>query len=172
MGQWRGHEEVGRGAKAKPQNRESKRQSFFLLLCLIWVFQGFFFLIFIYWPQTDLLYWWICERLLLFSKIKLGASLVVHWLRICLPVQGTWVRFLVQEDPTCLRQMSPWATTTEPACHRACALQQEEPSQWAAWALRLESSPPLPRLDKAQGQQRRPTTAKKKERSTFVKSFK
>ena len=29
-----------------------------------------------------------------------GASLVVQWLRICLPTQGTWVRALVWEDPT------------------------------------------------------------------------
>ena len=30
-----------------------------------------------------------------------GASLVAQWLRICLPVQGTCVRALVWEDPTC-----------------------------------------------------------------------
>ena len=29
-----------------------------------------------------------------------GASLVVQWLRICLPMQGTRVRALVWEDPT------------------------------------------------------------------------
>ena len=33
-------------------------------------------------------------------KIK-GASLVAQWLRICLPMQGTQVRVLVWEDPTC-----------------------------------------------------------------------
>ena len=30
-----------------------------------------------------------------------GASLVAQWLRVCLPVQGTQVRALVWEDPTC-----------------------------------------------------------------------
>ena len=30
-----------------------------------------------------------------------GVSLVAQWLRICLPMQGTWVRALVWEDPTC-----------------------------------------------------------------------
>ena len=30
-----------------------------------------------------------------------GASLVAQWLRICLPIQGTRVRALVWEDPTC-----------------------------------------------------------------------
>ena len=29
------------------------------------------------------------------------ASLVAQWLRIRLPMQGTWVPALVQEDPTC-----------------------------------------------------------------------
>ena len=29
------------------------------------------------------------------------AALVVQWLRICLPMQETWVRSLAQEDPTC-----------------------------------------------------------------------
>ena len=32
---------------------------------------------------------------------KHWASLVVQWLRICLPRQGTRVRALVWEDPTC-----------------------------------------------------------------------
>ena len=35
------------------------------------------------------------------SKAILGASLVAQWLRICLPMQGTRVRALVWEDPTC-----------------------------------------------------------------------
>ena len=30
-----------------------------------------------------------------------GASLVAQWLRICLQMQGTRVRALVWEDPTC-----------------------------------------------------------------------
>ncbi|KAJ8782369.1 hypothetical protein J1605_010077 [Eschrichtius robustus] len=39
-----------------------------------------------------------------------GASLVAQWLRICLPMQGTRVRFLVWEDPTC-------HGATKPVCH-------------------------------------------------------
>ena len=35
------------------------------------------------------------------QKEKNRASLVVQWLRVCLPMQGTWVRGLVWEDPTC-----------------------------------------------------------------------
>ena len=164
MGQWRGCEEVVRGAKAKLQNRESRRQSFFFFFAFVFdlgfsVFKKYLFI------DPKLIYYTdeSVKDYLLLSKINLGASLVVHWLRICLPVQGTWVQFLVQEDPTCVRQLSPWATTTEPARHRACALQEEKPSQWEAWTLKLESSPPLPQLEKAQEQRQRPTTAKTKQ---------
>ena len=34
-------------------------------------------------------------------KTTRRASLVVQWLRICLPMQGTQVRALVWEDPIC-----------------------------------------------------------------------
>ena len=57
------------------------------------------------------------------NKKKLaGASLVVQSLRIRLPMQGTWVRTLVWEDPTCRRATKPmrhnyWACALEPACH-------------------------------------------------------
>ena len=37
-----------------------------------------------------------------FVKQILGTSLVVQWLRIHLPMQGTRVLSLVWEDPTCL----------------------------------------------------------------------
>ena len=39
--------------------------------------------------------------LLYIKYITPGASLVAQWLRICLPMQGTRVRALVWEDPTC-----------------------------------------------------------------------
>ena len=35
------------------------------------------------------------------KKHDQGASLVAQWLRVCLPMQGTRVRPLVWEDPTC-----------------------------------------------------------------------
>ena len=40
-------------------------------------------------------------------KKKIGISLVAQWLRIHLPMQGTWVRALVREDPTCRRVTKP-----------------------------------------------------------------
>ena len=35
------------------------------------------------------------------NKNKSRASLMIYWLRICLPMQETQVWFLVQKDPTC-----------------------------------------------------------------------
>ena len=35
------------------------------------------------------------------KNLQTGASLVAQWLRVCLPMQGTRVRALVWEDPTC-----------------------------------------------------------------------
>ena len=40
-------------------------------------------------------------------KTQPRASLVVQWLRIYLPMQGTQVRALVREDPTCRRATKP-----------------------------------------------------------------
>ena len=42
-----------------------------------------------------------CTWLSPVSRVRKRASLVAQWLRICLPMQGTRVRALVWEDPTC-----------------------------------------------------------------------
>ena len=62
-------------------------------------------------------------------------SLVVQWLRICLPMQGTWVRALVRDDPTCCGATKPlhhnyWACALEPTSHnyRACLPQLLKPA--------------------------------------------
>ena len=44
----------------------------------------------------------VCLKNLIFR-----ASLVAQWLRIYLPMQGTRVRALVREDPTCCGAMKP-----------------------------------------------------------------
>ena len=41
------------------------------------------------------------------SNVIREASLVAQWLRIRLPMQGTQVRALVREDPTCHRATKP-----------------------------------------------------------------
>ena len=61
-----------------------------------------------------------------------GTSLVGQWIRIRMPMQGTGVRSLVQEDPHTSEQLSLWATTPEAHVPRARAPQQEKPLQWEA----------------------------------------
>ena len=46
-------------------------------------------------------------RMAIIKKSTNGASLVEQWFRICLPVQGTRVRALVQEDATCRGATKP-----------------------------------------------------------------
>ena len=36
-----------------------------------------------------------------------GTTLMAWWVRICLPMQQTWVQTLVQEDSTCLGATEP-----------------------------------------------------------------
>ena len=71
-------------------------------------------------------------RALMFAKICLqnlqfGASLVAQWLRVCLPMQGTRVRAVVWEDPTCRGATEPMSHNYWACASGACAPQQERP---------------------------------------------
>ena len=70
--------------------------------------------------------WYASFHLQLRFKNEKWASLVVQWLRIRLPMQGTGVWALVQEDPTC-------RGATKPVRHNywACALQPTSHNYWA-----------------------------------------
>ena len=70
-----------------------------------------------------------------------GASLVAQWLRICLPVQGTRVRALVWEDPTCRGVAGSMSHNYWACASGACAPQQERPQQWEAHAPRWRVAP-------------------------------
>ena len=88
-------------------------------------------------------------------KIINRASLVAQWLRTHLPMQGTQVRALVWEDPTCRpRQLSPCTTTTEARAPRARAPQQEKPPQWEARAPQQRGAPTLHAATKTQCSQK------------------
>ena len=69
------------------------------------------------------------------------ASLVAQWLRICLPMQGTLVRALVWEDPTCRGVTRPVSHNYWACASGACVPQQERPRQWEARAPRWEWPP-------------------------------
>ena len=104
---------------------------------------------------------WTSRKEIHCQKIWKGTSLVVQWLGSRLPMQGTWIRALVPEDPTCRRAAKPvrhsyWACALEPASHnywspratntkahvpRARAPQQEKPPQWEACAPQRRVAP-------------------------------
>ena len=69
------------------------------------------------------------------------ASLVAQWLRICPPVQGTRVRALVREDPTCRGATGPVSHNYWACASGAGAPQQERPRQWEARAPRWRVAP-------------------------------
>ena len=64
------------------------------------------------------------------KKVTFWTSLVVQWLRICLPMKRTWVRSLVWENSA--EQLSHVLHLWKPTQRRACARQQEKPPQWVA----------------------------------------
>ena len=92
-----------------------------------------------------------------FFKQNLGTFVVVQPLRISLPVQGTQVWSLLQEDSSC------WgATKLNCGSRRAHALQQEKSPQREACAAQLDCSTRLLQPKRAHAQQRRPSAAKNK----------
>ena len=74
-------------------------------------------------------------------KSEPRASLVAQWLGICLPMQGTRVRALVWEDPTCRGATRPVSHNYWTCASGACAPQQERPRQWEARAPRWRLAP-------------------------------
>ena len=93
------------------------------------------------------------------SKLRTGASLVVRWLRICLPMQGTQVRALVWEDPTCRRATRPVRQLLSLRVWSLCSATREAAIVRGPCTT-MKSGPRLPQLDKALAQKQRPNTAK------------
>ena len=78
------------------------------------------------------------------QKSDTGTSLVVQWLRICLPVQGTWVWSLVWEDPTCneaskFAHHNSWACALEPKSCKYLSPQASKPVLPRAYAQNKRS---------------------------------
>ena len=83
------------------------------------------------------------------------ASLVVQWLRICLPMQGTRFQFLVWEDPTCLG-------ATKPEFCNYWSPSAREPVLGNKRSHHNKEKAPLKQLEEASAQQQGPSTAKNK----------
>ena len=156
--------------------KKKKFCSFFLFISL---FSHLFRLGIVHWSVIRFTNSILCHFHLIIKTIQQGTSPVAQWLRIHLPMQGTWVQSLVWEDPT-------WHGATKPMCHNywVCALEPVSHSYWAhvpqllkpvclglcsttreATAMRslcttTKSSPCSPQLEKACVQQWRPNTTK------------
>ena len=75
------------------------------------------------------------------QNLNPGASLVVQWLGVRLPMWGTRVRALVWEDPTCRGATRPVRHNYWACASGACAPQQERPWRWEARAPRWRVAP-------------------------------
>ena len=94
------------------------------------------------------------------SKILWWASLVAQWLRICLPMQGTRVRALVWEDPTCCGATKPVSYSYWACASGGCAPPQERPRHWQARAPRWRVAPALRKWRKPSHRNEDPTQPK------------
>ena len=66
------------------------------------------------------------------QKDTCRASPVLQWLRVRLSMQGTWVRALVREDPSCRGAAGPVSHGPWACASGACAPQWERTQQWQA----------------------------------------
>ena len=94
------HEKYIQEMRQDGEFKQSKTRMGCVCVCVcvcVWVY----IYIYIYiWKQMEVVEWKI-------QKLKIGTSLVVQWLGICLPLQGKQVRFLVWEDSESLRATGP-----------------------------------------------------------------
>ena len=82
------------------------------------------------------------------KKKKKRTFPMAQWLRIRLPMQGTQVRSLVQEDPTCCGATKPvrhnyWACTLQPVRHNYWSPHALEPACPNNWAHALQPLKPM-----------------------------
>ena len=94
----------------------------------------------------------------------MGASLVVQWLGVCLPMQGTRVRALVWGDPTCRGATGPVSHSYWACASGACAPQQERPWRWEARAPRWGVAPTRRSWREPSRRSEDPTQPKKKKK--------
>ena len=87
---------------------------------------------------------------------------MVQWLRICLPMQGTRVRALVWEDPTCHGATGPLEPQLLSLRVWSLCSAIREAATVRGPRTAVKSGPRSPQLEKALAQKRRPNTAKNK----------
>lgn len=94
------------------------------------------------------------------DRVHWCTCLVVQWLRLCLPMQGTQIRSLFQEDSTGQVEPSPCTTTTE----LQCSATREATAKRNPTGLNEERrvAPASPNYSKSPRSSKAPSTAKNK----------
>ena len=115
--------------------------------------------------------WWLSEKESTCQCRRPGGDLWPGKIPQDLPweVRGPQLLSLGSRAGSC----NHWAHVPQllkPVCPRACALKPENPLEWEAYALQIESSPPVPQLEKKPQQQQRPTQQSQK-RTQWIKLF-
>ena len=134
----------------------------------LWFKHKYQFLNSIHWIMTFTAAMNVSSAQILVPKYHFRASLVAQWLGICLPMQGTRVRALVWEDPTCRRATKPVSHNYWACASGACAPQRERPRQWEARAPRWRVAPARWKLEKVLVKKWRPNTVKEKKKKRQI----
>ena len=108
---------------------------------------------------------YLCSKCLSWNA-TFRTCLVVQWLRIHLPVQGTWILSLLREDSTCCVTTKPTtglaaSAATEAPASAARVTWEEKPRYWKVLQHNWRVTSTL-QLEKALRQQQRLRTAKNK----------
>ena len=94
------------------------------------------------------------------SKLRVRASLVAQWLGVCLPMQGTRVRALVWEDPTCRGATRPRVPQLLSLHVWSLCSATREAAIVRGPRTAMKSGARSPQLEKALARKWRPNTAK------------
>ena len=135
-------------------------------------------LLFIFVTRNYMKVYWVVQ------KVHLGTSLMIQWLRICLPRQGVQVWSLVREDFTCHGATKPmchnyWAHAPELVSSNYSSVHDLGPGLCNKRSHHSEKHttttrgiPYSPQLKKASVQQPKPVEAKKQSKPTNKKPSK
>ena len=109
-----------------------------------------------------------CRWILYHLSHQGSPSLVVQWLRIHLPKQGTQVRSLVQEEPTGLGAAKPGRHSDRSKSSQSLCSAAREVTTMRSPHITTKGSALSPQWETSHKQQRRPSTAKNKWANRYI----
>ena len=109
-------------------------------------------------PQAS---WGQGPHLILHFELCLWTSLLAQWIRICLPMQGTWVLSWFGKVPHATKQLSLCTTSAEAQVPYSPCSTTREALAMRSPCIAMKSNTCSPQLEKAHTKQWRPSAAKK-----------